>query len=159
MLALALLQPLPAAVNLNAQLVPCVPTVPSVTANQAWQLQPHSLFLMTPTAAAEGPPSCPKLAQDFCCSSYDILKTGAPNRTLGQCCDLCHATARCVGIVLTTRAGSPGLTCYLKSALSGPRSDCGPGHCVTGTMGGALPPHRPAPPPPGPHPAPAPSPP
>ena len=66
------------------------------------------------------------------------MPTGRANMTTASCCALCAATPSCVGWVLTTRKGQPGLTCYPKTLLT--RCNSG-GHCTTG---GQLHPPKPA---------------
>ena len=148
-LPLVPLVPPAAAKRLNAQAVSCLPAGHPLAPNQAW-----SPVARLPLDLAAAGPSCP-LTQSYCFSGYDLLPTGRANQSMGSCCDLCHATRRCVGVVLTTRTGNPGLTCYLKSTMGRP----GGGKCESGTMGQPFPPHSGPPPPPPPAPPAPPAPP
>ena len=132
--AAALLAPM------NVQALSCLSPNHSLAANQGWVARPVALEAAAITAANL---SCP-LTERRCYSGSDILPAGRANMTLASCCDLCHSTSGCLGIVLTTRPGNSGLTCYLKSKLE--RS--GGGSCTSGSLG------HPFPSPPNPHPAP-----
>jgi hypothetical protein len=144
----------PATSRLNAQTATCLAPTHRLAPNQQWlPLSPAPVSQPVPAASLSCPVTAPR-----CYSGDDILPTGKANMTMGSCCDLCKATApRCVGVVLTKRVGSVGLTCYLKSAMV--RGSSGP--CTSGAMPGKplpgpSPPPGPPPPPPPPPPGPPP---
>jgi hypothetical protein len=137
----------------NVQQLRCLGANHSMAVNQRWTSRPiPAAPLLAPMAtSSNGSISCP-LVQQWCYSGADLLPTGSKGgMTLASCCDLCHHTTGCVGIVLTTRDGNPGLTCYLKSKLVRPSA----GHCTSGSMGQPFPPHT-SPPPSPPHSPPSP---
>jgi hypothetical protein len=132
--------------RLNAQSVTCLPPNHTLAPNQHWLPRP------APSAAA-GRAAAPNVTcpatERWCYSGSDLLPAGKANQSLASCCDLCQAMQpHCVGIVLTTRPGNAGLTCYPKSKMERP----GAGRCTSGTMGQPFPPHSRPPPPPSPPP-------
>ena len=170
-LALVLAEPTSKA-PMNVQSVTCLAADHALAGNQRWAARalaeeeggasagaPHPGSAALPLAAP--PATCPTLKHNYCCSSNDILPQGKSNMTLDACCELCHTTTGCVGIVLTTHPGDAVDTCYPKTALN---VDCGAGICTTGSMAGVpipsgpAPPHPPPVPPPSPGPPPPPSP-
>ena len=130
--------------------------------NQAFQLEPASaggsgagvvikaLFLNEDYVSELSKlPGCPLVRVGTCYDGADLLpKGGKVGMTLGSCCDLCHKTTGCVGIVLNpnsagrTKLGAEMTTCYLKSSFSGTQS---PGTCTSGSLGVAFPPPPPPP--------------
>lgn len=141
----------PPARRLNVATLVCLPPSHALAANQRWRAIEPALHSVGAESRAV---SCPKTSSE-CYSGDDLLPTGKGNQTLASCCDLCHRTSGCVGIVLTTRKGQPGLTCYPKSKMERPSG----GDCTSGTMGQPFPPHPPPPAPLPPSPSPAPLPP
>jgi hypothetical protein len=149
--------------RLNVQTVTCLPAGHPLAPNQIWGPRAGTVAhpALGAAAAAEldtplANVSCPRTEQRQCYSGSDLLPTGRANMNLSSCCDLCHRTSGCVGIVLTTRGGQLGLTCYPKAKMERP----GGGECVSGTMGQPFPPHgRPSPPSPPAPPTPGPLPP
>ena len=93
--------PAPPPPPINVQTLSCLGSTSPLAPNQGW--------VARPVAAAAAPPanlSCPLTAQRRCYSGSDLLPAGMGNQTLASCCALCHRTAGCVGIVLTTRPGT-----------------------------------------------------
>eukprot|EP01052_Picozoa_sp_SAG31_P000761 SAG31_NODE_22_length_33849_cov_13.713096_9_plen_816_part_00 len=80
---------------------------------------------------------CP-ITRKLCYAGADLLPKGKVDMTLPSCCDLCHRTVGCVGVVLNPSGANA--TCYLKSKLQDPS----PGECISGSLGSPFP----APPPP-----------
>ena len=147
---------------MNVQSVSCLAADHVLASNQRWSARALAEAGAGGTAGSAAPLatpatwSCPTLKHNYCCSSNDILPQGKSNMTLAACCDLCHATTGCVGIILTTHPGDKSDTCYPKTALN---VDCGPGICTAGSMAGIPIPSGPAPPHPPPAPPPSPAPP
>ena len=133
--------------RLNARTVTCLPPNHTLALNQHWRPRPTPGHSRGATRTSSLGLSCARTEQ-WCYSGADILPAGKGNMTMATCCPLCHQTAGCVGVVLTTRPGNPGLTCYLKSAMERP----GGGQCTSGTLGQPFPPPLPPPPPPAPAP-------
>jgi hypothetical protein len=116
--------------------------------NQAFQLAPapgggvsiRALFLGRGwvTVLQSGATGCP-LTRPLCYAGADLLPAGKAGMTMGGCCDLCHRTSGCVGVVMKP-SGSNG-TCYLKSKLEQPSV----GACTSGSLGALFPPPPPPP--------------